>query len=185
VPPQVVPPDGQTQALPLQIAPPLHAVPQAPPQEVSPAAHEEAQRQKSHTSPAAHWTPQPPQLATLDFRSTQTPPQAISPSGHTHWPSLHTLPAAQAMSHAPQWSWSLLVATHTAPQRRVPVEQAGTTQSPSHAEASPGGNVTGRVGTSPRVGAMSPEPASSVGVTIVIEPQPRARVQSKLTRQFR
>ena len=113
-PPQDVCPDGQTHALPLQIVPPLQAVPQAPqfwgsdasctqapPHEVSPAPHDVAQTPKSQTVPAEHAAPQAPQFSRLDLRLKHTPPQDVSPVPQTHAPALQMRPVGHATPQAP------------------------------------------------------------------------------------
>src|SRR4051812_36162397 len=68
----------------------------------------------------------PPQWKSLVCRSTQVPPQSVSPASHpsagafvvlaAHSPCWQVSPAPQAMPQAPQLSGSLLVSTQASPQ---------------------------------------------------------------------
>jgi hypothetical protein len=79
-------PLGQAQWLPEQIWPPVQALPQLP------------------------------QLPGLLVRSTQAPPQLVSPCGQQA-PCEQTAPVPQLAPQAPQWSLSLWRLTHAPPQQ--------------------------------------------------------------------
>src|SRR5690606_37978971 len=94
--PQIVPPSGQTQAPPSQLAPGAQATPQ-PPQCAGPSspthsppqargAPGHAQAPSTHALPDRQSTPQPPQLAGSLVTSTQPPSQAAVPAGQLSLP---------------------------------------------------------------------------------------------------
>ncbi len=81
----------------------------------------------AQSSPAAHERPQEPQLDVSADVSTQRPPQADCPIGHTHDPAAQPIPAPQATPHAPQWAGSVSVSTQRSPQSERDTQVGPTT----------------------------------------------------------
>jgi hypothetical protein len=89
---------------------------QAPWQAVAPLPH--AHAPFVQLCPAGQTTPQAPQLAASDVRSTQARLHAVSPlpQALAHIPAVHDCPAAQAIPQLPQKRGSLRRSTHWPPQ---------------------------------------------------------------------
>jgi hypothetical protein len=68
----------------------------------------------------AHATPHAPQFAGSTRRSTQRPPHATVPDGHSHEPLLHVRPAPHARPQAPQFAGSLSPSMQRPPQSMRP-----------------------------------------------------------------
>lgn len=73
--------------------------------------------------------------------STHWPPQLVVPPGQVvaHEPFEHTFPEPHALPHAPQWSLSVWVFTHSLPHKSSPVPQPGAQAPPTHAMLPPVG----------------------------------------------
>jgi hypothetical protein len=70
----------------------------------------------AQTCPCAQVLPHPPQLAALDWRSTQTPEHVTVPGGQAHDPPAQNDPPVQATPQAPQSTELDCVLTQTPPQ---------------------------------------------------------------------
>lgn len=100
--PQFFSPTGHTQVPSVQVVPAGHAVP---------------------TPSAVH----PPQFASSESKSTQSPSQSSSaapPQELAHTPSEHTSLLVQVSSQSPQCSESVCTSTHSLPHRTKPASQA-------------------------------------------------------------
>lgn len=84
---------------------------------------------------APHATPQPPQLETSRWTSTQAPAHATRPSGHSsaQAPVTHAIPTEHATPHAPQWRRSSCVSVRA---RRMWPSGQRSTSGASRSEAS-------------------------------------------------
>jgi hypothetical protein len=139
-PPQRSCPVGQPHTPAVHDVPPRQRMPQPPqlltseltsthanPHCVWSGVHCVLHAELEQTCPLAHAFLHAPQSAGSDVRSTQPPPQSVSPSGHVaviaHWPSAHTPPWPQTLPHAPQFSGSLLVSTQPPPHAVSPPPQ--------------------------------------------------------------
>jgi hypothetical protein len=99
------------------------------------------QRPAKQVCPAAQRTPQALQFSGSTATFTQAPLQQVEPgeqagpmpqpSGRTHAPARHTVPATQATPQPPQLRGSSPVATHAPPQHACPAAHAGPAPQPA------------------------------------------------------
>jgi hypothetical protein len=86
-----------------------------PEENASAAVASQLQALATHVSVGPHVRPQAPQFVGSFDVSTQAVPHMVPPPGQTQRPPLHSRPAAQAESHAPQWSVLVFVSTQLDP----------------------------------------------------------------------
>lgn len=124
---------GHTQALPLQVRPPVQAVPQAPqfcrsvcvltqlcPHFIRPVAQLVVHALSEHTAPFMQTVPHEPQLAASALRFTQPLAHGESPVEQAHMPLVQACELAHAFPHEPQFAKSVAVLTHLPLQLVVP-----------------------------------------------------------------
>src|SRR5438094_83924 len=109
VPLQSVCPAPQRHEPPVQLLPPVQAMPQAPPQLVRPVPHAAPHTPTEHTWPAAHLVVQEPQCAASLVVSKHSPPQLVVPAAHEQEPAVQVLPPVHDNPHPPQLVSLLLV----------------------------------------------------------------------------
>ncbi len=92
-----------------------------PLQSVVPLGHDRMHAPPAHTSPDAQVVPQPPQLVTLVFVSTQVPLHIVRPEVHAHAPPTQISPEAHPRPQAPQSLALVCVSVQAPPQSIWPV----------------------------------------------------------------
>jgi hypothetical protein len=122
------------QAAPQHWVPPVHDGPPPQPMTVW-------QRPAKQVCPAAQRTPQALQFSGSTATFTQVPLQQVEPgeqagpmpqpSGRTHAPARHTVPATHATPQPPQLRASSPVDTHAPPQHACPAAHAGPAPQPA------------------------------------------------------
>jgi hypothetical protein len=130
-----VSPVGHTH-VPLQIVPPVHALPHAPqllvvvkstqaaPHTPNPVGH--TQLPELHVAPLAHFVPQALQLFGSVCVLTQTPPHKVVPPVHWHVPETQLVPPVHVVVQTPQWFESVCRLTQALPHTPNPGGHAQT-----------------------------------------------------------